>query len=271
MHTSILSKILRAAGIVAVCILLTFPILWMVIASFKSNLEITNPKNLLSFHPILDNYINVFAVQDFLPFMANSLIVGLASTALAAILAVPAAYAMTRFHMNKSSQAVIFARIMPGIALLVPWYYIFSLFELVGTYWVLILSHMFLSVPLILGLMIPFFEGIPVDLEESGMVDGLSRFSAFLRLCLPLAMPGLGTASLLAFVFSWNNFLFALVLSGQNTKTLPVAIFNFVAYADIDWGGLMAASVVITAPVIVLALLFQRFLVGGLTMGAVKG
>jgi multiple sugar transport system permease protein len=119
--------------------------------------------------------------------------------------------------------------------------------------------------------MIPFFEAIPRELDEAARVDGCSIPSAFARVILPLSGPGVLSASILAFIFSWNNFMFSIVLATNRTKTLPVAIYNFISYAQIDWGGLMAAAVVITVPVLVLALVTQRFIVRGLTAGAVKG
>src|SRR5690606_9680539 len=115
----------------------------------------------------------------------------------------------------------------------------------------LVLSHMFVSLPLILYIMMSFFDSLPEDLEEQAQVDGLTPIGAFLKITLPLSVPGIATASILSFIFSWNNFMFALVLSGASTKTLPVAIFDFVGYASIDWGGLMAAAVVVTIPIMV--------------------
>uniref|UniRef100_UPI003514F8CE carbohydrate ABC transporter permease n=2 Tax=Bacillati TaxID=1783272 RepID=UPI003514F8CE len=133
------------------------------------------------------------------------------------------------------------------------------------------LSHMFVSLPLILYIMMSFFDQLPEELEESAQVDGLTAIGAFYRITLPLSVPGIATATILSFIFSWNNFMFALVLAGQSTKTLPVAIFDFIGYASIDWGALMAASVVVTTPIMLIALFTQRYIVSGLTAGATKG
>ena len=140
-----------------------------------------------------------------------------------------------------------------------------------STFIALILTHMLVGLPFIVWVMIPFFEAIPRELDEAARVDGCSIPSAFARVILPLSGPGIVSASILAFIFSWNNFMFSIVLATNRTKTLPVAIYNFISYAQIDWGGLMAAAVVITVPVLVLALVTQRFIVRGLTAGAVKG
>jgi len=125
--------------------------------------------------------------------------------------------------------------------------------------------------PLITWIMISFFEDVPVELEEAAFVDGSSRIGAFWRIILPLSTPGIVASGILAFIFSWNQFLFSLVLSGPNTRPVPVAVFNFISYGQIDFGGLGAAAVLITLPVILLTLSIQRYIVTGLTMGAVKG
>jgi len=160
---------------------------------------------------------------------------------------------------------------MPGIALLVPWFYVFSRLGLVGDYTPLVLSHMFVSLPLIVYIMIAFFDQLPLELEEQGLVDGLTPIGSFARIAVPLSAPGMATGAILAIVFSWNNFMFSLVLASNSTRTLPVSLFNFIAYASVDWGGLMAASFVVTAPIMVLALLTQRYIVAGFTAGAMKG
>ena len=141
---------------------------------------------------------------------------------------------------------------------------------MVDTYTSMILAHMLVGLPFIVWVMTPFFEGLPVELEQAAMIDGASQAGAFFRVLLPLTGPGVITSSILAFVFSWNNFMFGVVLTGAKTKTLPVAVFNFMAYSEINWGGLMAAAVVIPAPVIVIALVAQKYIIQGLTTGAVK-
>ncbi|TDE89596.1 carbohydrate ABC transporter permease [Occultella glacieicola] len=243
----------------------------MLLASFKTNIDIYDPSSTFSFTPTLQNYSAVFAQADFLQFFFNSLVIGVGSTALSLLIGVPAAFSMQRFGMAKSSGLVLLSRVIPHVTLLVPWYFIFASLQMVGGYSSLIISHMFISVPLIVWVMIGVFEGVPVELEEAARVDGLTHIGAFRRIVIPLVVPGIATSAILSFIFSWNNFVFALVLSGTNTRTLPVAIFNFIGYASIDWGALMAACVSITAPMIVMALLGQKYVVAGMTAGAVKG
>jgi multiple sugar transport system permease protein len=263
--------VFRVVMLALTVLLFIAPLMWMVVASLKTNVDIYDPSKTFVFTPTLDNYVNVLSRNNYFTFIVNSFWVALWSTVFSLILGVPAAYAMSRFTMHRSAMVVLMARIIPGVSLLVPWYFIFANLRMVGGYGVLILSHMFVALPLIVYIMISYFDSMPLELEEQAQVDGLTPIGAFLRITLPLSAPGLATAGILSFIFSWNNFMFALVLSGANTKTLPVAIFNFVSYASIDWGSLMSAAVVVTVPIMVIALFTQKYIVSGLTAGATKG
>jgi multiple sugar transport system permease protein len=165
---------------------------------------------------------------------------------------------------------ILVIRFFPGITFLIPWFLIFSRLGLIDSYTALVLSHLLINLPFIIWIMVPFFEAMPREIEESARVDGCYTVVSFTRIVLPLASPGIITSALLSFVFSWNNFVFSMVLCGGRTKTLPLAVFNFVSYAQINWGALMAASVLITLPVLLIAFLTQRHIIAGLTAGAVK-
>ncbi len=261
----------RILGIILVTLTFVFPLLWMLSAAFKSSLQIIDPSYTFQFAPTLANFETVFRAQSFGQYILNSFIVGVGSTAIALLLGVPAAYGIARYKIKQATTFVLMARVIPGISLLVPWYFLFSQLKMVGSYGVLILTHIFVTMPLVIAIMSGFFEGLPEELEESAMIDGCNRLTAFLKITLPLSVPGIATSTILAFIFSWNNFLFALVLSNRGSRTLPVAIANFTSYAAVDWGGLMAAAVVITVPVMIIALFAQRYVVAGLTSGATKG
>ncbi|MGF2948688.1 carbohydrate ABC transporter permease [Microbacterium alcoholitolerans] len=261
----------RGVLIALVTVAFGFPLVWMLIASFQPSIVITSPDSISKFQFTVENFVNVFAKQQFAFFAWNSFFIAASTTVLSLVIGVPAAYAIARWSMNRSSFVVLIARIVPGISLLVPWYYIFAQIGLVDSYAALILTHMFVGLPLVVWIMMNTFEALPAELEEAGQIDGLSQIGAFVRVAVPLAAPGIATATVLSMIFSWNNFLFALVLSGATTKTLPAAIFNFISYASIDWGGLMAAAVVITVPVMLISLFMQRYIVSGLTGGATKG
>jgi len=178
---------------------------------------------------------------------------------------------VARFHYDWLGVILLAARIVPGITFLVPWYILFSRIGLSGSYTSLILAHMLVSMPFVVWVMVPFFEGLPLEIEEAARIDGASLLMTFIRIVLPLAISAIVTAAIMSFIFSWNNFMFSVVLAGDETRTLPVAIFNFMTYASVDWGGLMAAAVLITLPILVITMFMQRFIVSGLTAGATKG
>lgn len=264
-------KVFRVVALVLVVLFLLAPLFWMLLASLKTNVDIYDTAKAFIFSPTFENYANVLQRNNYFVFVVNSFWVAFVSTALSIVLGVPAAYAMSRFTMHRSALVVLMARVIPGVSLLVPWYYVFSNLRMVGKFEVLILSHMFVALPLIVYIMMSYFDSLPLELEESAEVDGLTPIGAFRLITLPLAVSGIATAGILSFIFSWNNFMFALVLSGAKTKTLPVAIFDFVSYASIDWGGLMAAATVVTIPIMIIALFTQKYIVSGLTAGATKG
>ena len=265
------TKIFRALATLLIVVFFVGPLLWMILAAFKTNATITDPSKFLNFEPTLDNFRTVLVTQNFLRYTLNSLLISTGATLLALLAGVPAAYAVTRFNMTKASGFVLFARIIPGVALLTPWFYIFAQIGWVGTYQAIIAANMFVALPLIVAIMTGYFDGMSPELEEAAQIDGLTKFGAFLRVTVRLAVPGIATSAILAFIFAWNNFLFALVLTGKDTTTMPAAIFQFLSYLGVDWGGLMAASVVITIPIMIIALFLQRYIVAGLTAGATKG
>ena len=257
--------------IVIILLVTLFPLLYMLSSSFKQIVDLMNPSKLLVFTPTVANYIEVFTKYQFGKPILNSLIVAVVSTALACVMGLPAAYAIARYQMNRMSLVILAVRIIPAITFLIPWYIIFSKIGLTGTYTALILAHLLVSLPLIVWIVTPYFASIPKELEEAAFIDGSSVFNSFIKVMLPLSGPGIFTAAILAFIYSWNNFMFALILCGKNTRTLPLAVFNFISYASVNWSGLMAASVIITGPVIIISIALQKYVISGLTAGAVKG
>jgi len=248
-----------------------FPFLWMLLTSLKGQAENLRYPPSLVFTPTLGNYVDVFFENPLFSYLVNSTVIGIGSTLLALVLGTPAAYAIARRRWHGVATVVLAARLMPGIACLVPWYVVFRYLGVLDTYLPLILTHVIVSLPLVVWMMIGFFEDLPPELEDAARVDGCSQLATFLRIALPLTAPGLVAATILAFIYSWNNFLFSLILSGNRTAPLPVAVYGFVTYGMVNWGGLSAAATVILAPVFVLTLAVQRHIVRGLTAGATKG
>lgn len=271
MKKTIGSKISLSMLTLLVLVVFSFPFIWMLLASFKTQSQIMSTGQFFVFKPTFHNYTSVFREYDFLKYVLNSFIVAVGSTAFSLILGLPAAYAIARYGLQKLGLTILVARIIPGITFLIPWFILFSKIRLVDTYAALILSHMLVGLPFIIWIMISFFEALPSEIEESGLIDGCTRHQVFMRIVLPISGPGVITSSLLSFIFSWNNFMFSIILSGDKTKTLPVAVFNFISYSEINWGALMAAACIITLPVLIIALLAQRYIVSGLAAGAVKG
>ncbi|WP_028547774.1 carbohydrate ABC transporter permease [Paenibacillus sp. UNC451MF] len=254
-----------------VFIVFTFPFIWMLMASFKTQVQVLSTDHIFIFKPTFKNYIDVFRENDYLRYLFNSFLVAVGSTIFSLILGLPAAYSIAKYRMHKLGTVILIAKMIPGITYLVPWYILFTKLHLIDTYTVLILSHMVIGLPFIMWVMIPFFEAFPVEVEESSWIDGSSKIRAFLSIVLPVSVPGIVTSALLSFIFSWNNFMFSLILAGEKTKTLPIAVFNFISASNINWGALMAAACIITLPVTIMALFSQKYIVSGLSAGAVKG
>ncbi len=266
-----LSTALIAVQLALVGLVILVPVAWMVTASFKTSAEVTAYPPRLVFTPTLANYVRLFRTTPFLEYTENSVIIAGASTVLGLLLAVPAAYAVSWYRITWPATLTLAARMAPGTLFLLPWYILFSGLGLVGSHWALILTHTVITMPLVLWVMLSFFDAIPREVLECGLIDGCSPATALWRIALPLVQPGLVVSTILAFVFAWNYFLFALVLSGFSSKPLPVAAFNFIGEGATNWGGLMAAATLIALPPLLLAFFVQRWLVHGLTVGAVKG
>ncbi len=248
-----------------------FPLFWMFLSSFKTQVQNTAYPPVWIFQPTLGNYREVFIKNPFFQFTWNSLVVAAGSTGLALLLGLPGAYAIARFRRTGIALAILTARMAPGIAYLIPWFILFMKAKMVDTYTALILTHLIVALPLVLWVMIGFFEDVPGELIEAARIDGCSNFAAFLRVALPLVKPGIVATAILSFIFSWNNFLFSLIIAGFKTRTLPIAVYSFLSYEEINWGGLTAAATIITLPVLVLSLFIQKHIVRGLTFGALKG
>ena len=266
-----LGRAARGVQIGVLMVVLFAPILWMIMASFKSRVEITRYPPQLWFSPTLENYRELFVRTDFLDNTLNSLIVASGSTLLGLVLAVPAAFAISWHRMSWPATLTLFARMAPGTLFLLPWFLMFSKVGLTGTHAALVITHAVITLPIALWTLLPHFDGLPRELTESAQLDGCRSLDILLRIALPVVMPGLIVATILSFIFSWNYFLFALVLSGITSKTAIVASFNFIGEGVTNWGTLMAAATVIALPPIALTFLIQRRLVAGLSFGAVKG
>jgi len=245
--------------------------LWMVLTALKTQADNTAVPPVWIFTPTLENFRSVFAGKSFGRYLFNSLVVGMGSTILGLALGLPAAHSIARHRQRGLALAILFARMAPFMSYLVPWFILFRHVGLIDTYMGLTASHLVISVPLVVWLMIGFFEDIPQEIEEAAGIDGCSRVRCFLQICIPLSRNGVIATAVLTFLFSWNNFLFALILAGPKTETVPVAVYSFLSYEQIDWGGLAAAATIISFPALVFIFLIHKQIVRGLTFGSVKG
>jgi len=257
--------------IIVIVIPMLFPLYWMFVSAIKTQVDIIQWPPKFLFTPTMRNFERVFVEQRFLLYFQNSSIIGISAVIISLVIGLPAAYSIARFRQRKLLMLILVARLMPGISFLLPWYIIFARLRLMDTYIALTLSHILIILPVVVWVVSAYIETIPVELEDSAMVDGATRQRAFVSIILPLCVPGVITATTLSFIFSWNNFMFAQVLSMERTRTLPLAVFNFMAYAEIDWGGVLASAVTIITPAIIFTMFFQKYLIKGLTAGAVKG
>jgi multiple sugar transport system permease protein len=263
-------SILFYAGAVALSVPQVFVFAWMVMTGLKTGVQnIAYPPEFI-FTPTLENYQAVFQQHNFLRYLVNSLVIAGLATGISLLLGLPAAYSIAKYRQGKIGVMILLARMTPFVSYLLPWYIIFRYLKLIDTYIALTLTHLIITLPMVTWLMVAFFESVPADLEDAAMIDGCSRLQSFVIIVLPLVRNGIATSAIMAFIFSWNQFLFSLILSGPKTKTVPVAVYNFISYGKIDWAGIGAAATLIVLPVSIFAFFVRRTIVQGLTMGALK-
>ena len=246
--------------------------LWMLSLSLKTEIaNIEYPPIFIPWPATLDNYVAVFAKNNFLLYFWNSIVVTGGAVAVGLLVGVPAGYGIARSRAGKAAVLILIARMTPALSYLIPLFLMFQWFGLVGTRTALLITHLVITVPIIVWVMIGYFDGIPRELDDAALVDGATDWQTFRYVALPLAKPGMVVGAILAFIFSWNNFIFSVVLGSKNTRTLPSAVYNMLTFEQISWGPLAAAALLVTLPVLVVTVVAQRQIVAGMTAGAVKG
>jgi multiple sugar transport system permease protein len=266
----------RYAAIGVVLLIVLFPVYWMVNMSIKNDAEFSaRPPTLVAEEPTRENFHDILVTQGFDRYAQNSAITAAIAATVAVGVGTFAAYALARFRLPKNFNyhllfTVLTVRMFPPILSLIPLYYIYRQIGLLDTRLGLGLIHAWTEVPLVIWMMIGFFRDIPRDMEEAALVDGDTRFGVLRKIAVPLAAPGLIATLILVFISSWNEFLFALILNSR-TQTLPIAVASQITQFEIQYGTMMAGGVFATVPVLILALLTQRYLTRGLTLGGVTG
>ena len=266
-------KILEAAGTHVVMIAVVAPFFFIFFYMFWNSLKpdylFFEPGTWL-FDPVWSNYTDVYEQSDLISNIGNSLIISTSATLIGLFCGLLTAYTVARYNLRKLAMAILVTRMIPYITALVPFWIVYKHVGLLNTYTGIILSHLVITIPFGVWIMMGFIEDIPKDLEEAAWIDGASRTQAFVRVVLPLSTPGMVATAILCFIFSWNNFQLALVLGGFDVSTAPVSVFK---YADPEAGGsgqMMAAATLVTVPVFLVVLLIQKQLSAGLTVGGVK-
>jgi multiple sugar transport system permease protein len=283
-HTSTLERILRGIAITLVIVFFMFPLFWIFMMSFQTNETILRIPPSLDFSPTLDNYralitgklVTQAGTLDiaFMRNLGNSVFLSVSAVALSLLLGVPAAYAFAR-HKFRGSEDIAFTllsfRFAPPLLVLLPLTIYFQKLGLANTYFGLIWVYQLICLPLILWIVRGYFEDISPDIEYAYRIAGHSWFATFRKIALPLAGPGIAAAGLLAFIFAWNNFVFALVLASADKQPVTVGALAFITASGIQYGQIAAAIILSITPTLALALYAQRYLVEGLSLGAVKG
>jgi multiple sugar transport system permease protein len=271
--------------LVIALIITNFPILWVVFTSFKPATDITSRAPVWIFTPTLENYKTILLPAGeavgtgvgqqtfaFYKYLLNSLVVSISTTILAMIIAYPAAYSLARFRTlgNNYSFWVLSIRMLPPIIFLIPISILFGLYHLTDTRIGIVIAYLTFNIPFACWIIKSFIEDIPVDLEKAAYMDGYSRFRVMTKIVFPLTRSAVAAVMIICFIFSWNEFLFAMVISFTKATTLTAGTALFITGYGIRWGRISAAAVIAIIPTLAVGLIGQRYLVRGLTMGAVK-
>jgi multiple sugar transport system permease protein len=268
-----LSTILIYVQTILLLAVTLFPVLWLIQLSLKVESEAFRMPPKLLFVPTLENYAALFQGK-FARSFGNSLTVSVVTTLVSLLLGVPAAYALSRAGLQADKGIALWiltTRMAPPIAFAIPFFLTYRYLGLIDTLVGLVIIYLTFNLSLVIWMMRTFFDGLPRSLEEAAEIDGAGPWVAFLRITLPLAGPGLATTAIFCFLFAWNDFFFALVLTRSQAQMAPVAIVNFMNYEGWEWGKIAAGGTMIMLPVVAFSLLVRRYLIRGLTAGALKG
>jgi len=271
--TGKIKKIIFVVVTVIVFSIILFPPIFLFLTSIKTELDALSFPPKWIFIPTVKNYVQIFKTSSFLRYIVNSLIVASTNTFVSLALGSLAAYGLARYKFRGSENLsfwILSIRMMPPVAAIIPIYIIMKKLRILDTPWCLVMIYLTFNLPFIVWMMKGFFEDVPREIEESALIDGCSEFDVFLKIALPLVAPGLAATAILVFIFSWNEFLFALILTGTRATTLPVGIILYMKETGINWGYMTAGGILALIPVVIFTMLVQKHLVKGLTLGALK-
>jgi polyol transport system permease protein len=250
-----------------------FPIFWMMLTSFKTEVEAVETPPALFFEPTLENYVTVRERADYVHFALNSIIISFGATLLAIVIAVPAAYAMAFFPGKRTKDLLLWmlsTKMMPAVGVLIPIYLLFRDFNAIDTRTGLTVVYVLMNLPIVVWMLYTFFKEVPKDILEAGRMDGARPQQELLHLLMPLSLPGIASTALLSIILCWNEAFWSLNLTASQAAPLTTFIASFSAPEGLFWAKLSAASTIAIAPILVFGWMSQRQLVRGLTFGAVK-
>jgi ABC-type glycerol-3-phosphate transport system permease component len=276
-----LSKSILYILLFLVCFCAVFPFFWMISSSFKGNSEIfTYPPVWIPREPIIKGYTDLFftpmyGTTLFIDFARNSLFVSLLTAIITVVMAALGAYGMARFKFKGGGilkYLILLSQMLPGALLLIPLYMIMTKLDLIDSHWALILAYISFTLPYCTYLLKSYIDAIPPSIDEAALIDGCNRLTALFRVVFPVAAPGIVVTFIQAFIMGWNEYMFALAFLNTNSQwTIPVALGSFRGQYIVEWSYLFAGSVLLTIPVLLLFLFFQKWLITGLAAGSVKG
>jgi multiple sugar transport system permease protein len=250
------------------------PFFLVVLTSVKLPRQAMTMPPVWLFKPTLSNYADLFVEVGFVRTIMNSMIIAGGATLLTTFIGVLAGYAFSRFRFRGSgvvSYSILFLRVVPPVSFVIPYFLLWRRLHLQDTYLAMILMYTAISLPILVWMMRSFFRDVPIEIEESALVDGCTRWQALRKVLVPAVAPGIFASSTLAFITIWNEFMYALYNTGKHTRTLPVEIYNSLGYYQLDWARLSSSAVIAIIPAVLFIALTQKYIVRGLTMGAVKG
>lgn len=275
MRTSTLEKTAQNIAVILVILFFMMPMFWLLTTAFKFGREaFAIPPKWIFFDYTFKNFQEVWQNTQVLRFLKNSIIVTTGTTLLSLLLGVPAGYAIARsksYLINSSAYFFLLLLMVPPIAMLIPFYLIMRDLRLLGTYAALIILDTVFDASFVVWMMRSYFMDVPQEMEEAALVDGASHFQAFFKIALPLSVPGVVASALYCIIFSWNDFLFALMLTSPKTKTIPLGILASFSAVEINWGIMAVMCIFAIIPAVIISLFLNRYFVQGLTMGAAKG
>jgi len=250
-----------------------FPIIWLLLTALKTKVDAFAMPPSWIFKPTMENFKNVINEAAFIDSYINSLIVVIGTTFFSLLFGIAGAYTLARLETKITKFAgvwIILSRMAPPIEFALPLFLVFSNLNLLDSYFSLIITYMTITLPFVTWLMVGFFKGVPVEIEEASRIDGCNRLQTLIRIVIPCVLPGIATCAIFSFIMAWNEFFYALILSGRNTQTATIAIQGYISSAGLEWGSMSAAAILVILPVLIFTLFTQKGLVQGLTHGSSK-